>query len=278
MLISLPSTRVDPLDATRSTPVPPLGTDASRFDEIAGMSGVKQRLGSIALSPTAAAWSGLAGAVRPGGILLHGPAGPAVPSLVRALAGELGVPFVVLDLAEWCDLDLGQAGIGILHVTGLDEVVDSGSDAVARLTRALDRQHRDGDPFRPLVVATSSAPWELDTALFDTGRLDRLVFVPPPDWNARHAQLSERGRALGLDLSVRLDELTAATAGWTGADLDRLVVRIAGGDVGGLLDVVAEVGSTASMWMERARVMVNFWHDRGMVDDLVGYLRRIGAA
>jgi len=270
---------VDSLDTPLPSTARPAESAARRFDGIAGLAGVKQRLGSIALAPTAAAWAGLEGVTRPGGILLHGPAGPAIESLAAALAGELAVPLDQVDLGSW-DGTVPGDGVGVVLLTGLDEFLAAGRSTTRRLAEALDSLRDRGDRTRPLVVTTSNAPWDIPVELFDGGRLDRLVFVPPPDWSARHGQINDLGHAAGIDLSVRLDELTAATAGWTGDDLARLVRRIVevGGTGTGLLDVVAEVGSTAAGWMEHARVMVNFWRDRGMVDDLVGYLRRIGAA
>jgi len=73
------------------------------------------------------------------------------------------------------------------------------------------------------VLAATNRPDALDAALRRPGRFDREVLVPLPNRAERRAILAShsRGKAPGPD--VDLDQIAAATPGFSGADLANLV-------------------------------------------------------
>ena len=75
-----------------------------------------------------------------------------------------------------------------------------------------------------LVLAATNAPWDVDDALKRPGRFDRVVFVPPPDPEARLRILSLalEGRPVG---DVDLGAVVERTPLFSGADLHALVER-----------------------------------------------------
>lgn len=72
-----------------------------------------------------------------------------------------------------------------------------------------------------IVIAATNRPDLLDDALLRPGRFDQIIYVPPPDEEARLSILRICTSKTPLD-GVCLKELGAATAGFTGADLQNL--------------------------------------------------------
>jgi cell division protease FtsH len=74
-----------------------------------------------------------------------------------------------------------------------------------------------------IVIAATNQPDVLDKALLRPGRFDRRVVVNLPDKNGREAILKVHTRNVPLAKDASLDELAAATSGFSGADLRNLV-------------------------------------------------------
>jgi len=73
-----------------------------------------------------------------------------------------------------------------------------------------------------MVLATSNKPWDLDEAM--RRRLERRIYVPLPDEASRAEMLQIHLKGVTLAADVDAAELAAATAGYSGADL-QLVCR-----------------------------------------------------
>ncbi|XP_029354320.1 ATPase family gene 2 protein homolog B [Echeneis naucrates] len=73
-----------------------------------------------------------------------------------------------------------------------------------------------------MVVAATNRPDCLDNALLRPGRLDHIIYVPPPDQQARLAVLRVCTKSMPVDVDVCLDELAAKTELYSGADLENL--------------------------------------------------------
>jgi len=74
-----------------------------------------------------------------------------------------------------------------------------------------------------VVVAATNRPDLIDPALLRPGRFDKLVYVPPPDFEARLEILKIHTKYLPLAPDVDLYELAKATENYSGADLEALV-------------------------------------------------------
>ncbi|SMB96370.1 ATPase family associated with various cellular activities (AAA) [Thermanaeromonas toyohensis ToBE] len=187
------------------------------------------------------------GLAPPGGILLYGPPGTGKTSFARACAEALGCTFYVVNASAVVGSLVGQTERAISYlfqharanrpaVIFWDEI-----DAVARkrdsanLNRPSDLvlnvllSEMDGFQSKGekgvLVIGATNRIDVLDPAILRPGRFDHKVEVGLPDARAR-VQLLEfflRGRkTAGIDGSV-LEELAAATEGWSPADLKALV-------------------------------------------------------
>jgi SpoVK/Ycf46/Vps4 family AAA+-type ATPase len=70
-----------------------------------------------------------------------------------------------------------------------------------------------------LLLAATNRPGALDPALLRPGRLDVLLYVPPPDAAGRRAVLRLHTRDMPLADDVDLDALADSCEGFTGAEL-----------------------------------------------------------
>ncbi|XP_070691998.1 ATPase family gene 2 protein homolog B isoform X1 [Pempheris klunzingeri] len=73
-----------------------------------------------------------------------------------------------------------------------------------------------------MVVAATNRPDCLDSALLRPGRLDHIIYVPPPDQQTRLCILKVRTGSMPLDADVCLEELAAKSELYSGADLENL--------------------------------------------------------
>uniref|UniRef100_A0A3Q2YJM7 AFG2 AAA ATPase homolog B n=1 Tax=Hippocampus comes TaxID=109280 RepID=A0A3Q2YJM7_HIPCM len=73
-----------------------------------------------------------------------------------------------------------------------------------------------------MVVAATNRPDCLDSALLRPGRLDHILYVPPPDQQARLAILKVCTKSMPVAPDVCLEELVAGTDLYSGADLENL--------------------------------------------------------
>jgi len=75
------------------------------------------------------------------------------------------------------------------------------------------------EPLRNVVVlGATNRPDLIDPALLRPGRLERLVFVEPPDPEARREILRTAGKAIPLAADVDLDALAGGLDGYSAAD------------------------------------------------------------
>ena len=137
-----------------------------------------------------------------------------------------------------------------------------------------------------LVVAATNVPWMIDTAFRRPGRFDRVLFVPPPDREARlyilRRLLLDQPAAPGLDM----ERYAAATSGYSGADLLNLVetaIDLAiddslAGDAATPLArkhfdaALAEVKPTTAEWLATARNYAKYANEGGQYDEVLTFL------
>lgn len=73
-----------------------------------------------------------------------------------------------------------------------------------------------------LIVAATNRPDAIDEALLRPGRIDRIIYVPPPDVEARLQILRVHTRVSPLAEDVDLEEFALNTELFSGADLENL--------------------------------------------------------
>ncbi|WP_140921569.1 AAA family ATPase, partial [Mycobacterium tuberculosis] len=209
------------------------------LDDVGDMAAAKQALTEAVLWPLQHPDTfARLGVEPPRGVLLYGPPGCGKTFVVRALAstGQLSVHAV--KGSELMDKWVGSSEKAVRELfrrardsapslVFLDELdalaprrgqsFDSGvSDrVVAALLTELDGI----DPLRDVVMlGATNRPDLIDPALLRPGRLERLVFVEPPDAAARREILRTAGKSIPLSSDVDLDEVAAGLDGYSAAD------------------------------------------------------------
>jgi transitional endoplasmic reticulum ATPase len=209
------------------------------LDDVGDMAEAKQALTEAVLWPLQHPDTfARLGVDPPRGVLLYGPPGCGKTFVVRALAstGQLSVHTV--KGSELMDKWVGSSEKAVRELfrrardsapslVFLDEVdalaprrgqsFDSG--VTDRVVAALLTELDGIDPLRDVVVlGATNRPDLIDPALLRPGRLERLVFVEPPDAAARCEILRTAGKSIPLSADVNLDELASALDGYSAAD------------------------------------------------------------
>ena len=174
----------------------------------------------------------------PRGVLLYGPPGCGKTFVVRALASSGRLSVHAVKGAELMDKWVGSSEKAVRDLfrrardsapslVFLDEIdalaprrgqsFDSG--VTDRVVAALLTELDGIEPLRNVVVlGATNRPDLIDPALLRPGRLEKLVFVEPPDADARRDILRSSSKSIPLSDDVDLDKLAEELDGYSAAD------------------------------------------------------------
>ncbi|MCK4711750.1 MAG: ATP-dependent zinc metalloprotease FtsH [Marinosulfonomonas sp.] len=215
------------------------------FDDVAGQDAAKREVSELVEFLRDPDRFQKVGAQVPHGVLLMGPPGTGKTLLARALAGEADVPFFSTSGSEFIEVFVGvgagrvrrmfeaarKAAPAIIFIDELDSIgrtrgtgLGGGHD---EREQTLNQILAELDGFAPreavVVLAATNRPDVLDPALLRPGRFDRHVTLSLPDKLARRAILDIHAKGLPLGVAVDLNQVAAATPGFSGADLKNLL-------------------------------------------------------
>ena len=182
----------------------------------------------------------------PRGVLLYGPPGTGKTLLAKAVATESESNFIAVKgpevLSKWVGESekairkifrrARQAAPCIVFFDEIDSIAprrglgfgDSGvtERIVNQLLTEMDGMQRTKDV---VVIGATNRPDILDPALLRPGRFDRIIYVPPPDEEARYEIFKIHTRNMPLAEDVDLKELARRTENYTGADIEAIVIE-----------------------------------------------------
>ncbi|TFY52970.1 hypothetical protein EVG20_g10323, partial [Dentipellis fragilis] len=215
-----------------------------RFAEIGGLASTIARLRECVEWPLVhSATLARLGVRAPRGILLCGPPGCSKTVLVRAAATESGVNFVAVRGPELLNKYVGEseravreifrkaraAAPSIIFFDEIDALATSrsqhGTDGGSHegvLTSLLTEMDGVDELNGVTVIGATNRPDAIDSALMRPGRLDRIIYVGPPDHAGRVEILKIRTRKMSIDPQIDLDEIAILTAGCSGAEISAL--------------------------------------------------------
>ncbi|OBK32854.1 ATPase [Mycobacterium sp. 1245111.1] len=208
------------------------------LDDVGDMAETKQALTEAVLWPLQHPDTfARLGVQPPRGVLLYGPPGCGKTFVVRALASTGRLSVHAVKGSELMDKWVGSSEKAVRELFGrardsapslvfLDEVdalaprrgqsFDSG--VTDRVVAALLTELDGIEPMRDVVVVgATNRPDLIDPGLLRPGRLEKLVFVEPPDAHARADILRAAGKSIPLH-DVDLDALAADLDGYSAAD------------------------------------------------------------
>ncbi len=216
-----------------------------RWDDIGGLAGVKQELREAVEWPLRHPKVFEEMGIRPPkGILLFGPPGTGKTLLAKAAATESGANFIAVRgpeiLSKWVGESekavrkiferARQVAPAIVFFDEIDAIAPARGfrhDTSGVTDRIVNQLLTEMDGIVPLqnvvVIAATNRPDIIDPALLRPGRFDRLIYVPPPDKEARKQIFEIHTRKVPLADDVDLDRLAEMTEGYTGADIEAVV-------------------------------------------------------
>jgi transitional endoplasmic reticulum ATPase len=215
--------------------------------DVGGLADVKQTLTEAVIWPIVYpdTFSRL-GVAPTRGVLLYGPPGCGKTFIVKALAHDGRANILSVKGAELMSKWVGESEAGVRQLFAkargaapslifLDEidalapVRGGGEDQVGdRVVAALLTEMDGIDVLKGVVVVgATNRPDMVDPALLRPGRLERLLFVPPPDEAARAEIFKSAAAHTPLDQAVDLAALAKRTEGYSGADCAAVVRQAA---------------------------------------------------
>ncbi|MEV6297895.1 AAA family ATPase [Actinoplanes sp. NPDC051861] len=268
------------LDVVRPTSMAEstLEVAAVTLDDVGDMVEVKQVLTESVLWPlTYPDTFARLGVSPPRGVLLYGPPGCGKTYLVKAIAGTGKANVLSVKGAELLSKWVGDSERAVRELfrrareaaptlVFLDEVdalaptrgqaTDGGTTdrVVAALLTELDGVE---DLRNVVVIGATNRPDLIDPALLRPGRLERLVYVPPPDADARAAILRASSRAVPLDDTVDLVKLGAELEGFSAADCSALIRESALAAMRDSLEATTVTAANVATARERVRASLD---------------------
>ncbi|WP_239679275.1 AAA family ATPase [Natronosporangium hydrolyticum] len=221
-----------------------LELDQITLDEVGDLAEVKEALTETVLWPlTYPDTFARLGVQPPRGVLLYGPPGCGKTFLVKAIAGTGKANVLSVKGAELLTKWVGESERAVRELfrrareaaptlVFLDEVdalapvrgQASDGGTTDRVVAALLTELDGVEALRNVVViGATNRPDLVDPALLRPGRLERLVYVPPPDAEARTEILRAASRDVPLADDVDLADLADQLDGFSAADCAALI-------------------------------------------------------
>jgi len=175
----------------------------------------------------------------PKGIMLYGPPGTGKTLIAKAVATESEVNFISVKGPELLSKWVGESERGVREVfrkarqaapcivffDEIDSIVpprgrDLGSNVTERVVSQILTELDGLESLKDVVViAATNRPDMVDPALMRPGRIDRILYIPNPDKDARESILAIHTRGMPLAEEVDMDKLAEQMENYSGADI-----------------------------------------------------------
>lgn len=182
------------------------------------------------------------GVTIPNGMLLYGPPGCGKTFISQRFAEEVGFNFVELKPSDIKSKyinateeniskifkDAIDKAPSIIFIDEIDAVVPSreGNDLNQMNASAVNEflaQMSNCSEKGVFIIAASNRPEKIDSAMLRTGRLDKVVYLPPPDDAARKAMFELYLKNRPIDIGLNYSVLAHLTDGFVSSDIKFIV-------------------------------------------------------
>tara|TARA_R110002051_G_scaffold131151_1_gene205022 strand:+ start:24619 stop:26397 length:1779 start_codon:yes stop_codon:yes gene_type:complete len=178
------------------------------------------------------------GLTIPNGMLLYGPPGCGKTFFAERMAEEIGFNFYQIKPSDIQSKFVNQSqeniknlfdearedAPSIIFIDELDAVVPNRDNSsvnhmnTSAVNEFLAQMNNCGDD-GVFIIGATNRPNSIDPAILRAGRLDKVIYLPPPDFEARaimfELYLDKRPRELGLDYNI----LAKATENYVSSDI-----------------------------------------------------------
>lgn len=183
----------------------------------------------------------------PNGILLFGPPGCGKTFIVKKLAEELGYNFIEMNpssvATSYVHGAVGNIGkvfemarlqapsiVFIDEIEGLvpkREELSSSADIKKEEINEFLLQLNNAGSSKILVVGATNRPHMIDTAILRSGRMDKRIFVGPPDLEARRDLFKICLSGRPYDKKIDFEKLAKMSENYVGSDIELIVTEAA---------------------------------------------------
>jgi ATP-dependent 26S proteasome regulatory subunit len=241
-----------------------------------------------------------------GGILLYGPPGCGKTYIAKATAGQVQAKFINVRLEDILDMWIGNSEknlhqifeiarqhtpcvlfideIDALGASRNDMKQSSGRHLINQFLQELDGIGNNNDGI--LVLGATNAPWHVDPAFRRPGRFDRIIFVPPPDDEAKAAILEIKLRNRPVE-AIDVRQLVKKLENYSGADIEVVIdiaveEKIEKSFIHGipekittrdLINALKKHKASTQEWFSTARNYALYANDSGLYNDVLAYLK-----
>jgi len=242
-----------------------------------------------------------------GGILLYGPPGCGKTFIAKATSGEINANFYPVHITDILDPYFGGSERNlhqifetarankpsVMFFDEIDTIGYSRSKSNSDLMRPLvdsmltEMESVNTSTDKLLIIGATNMPWDVDSALKRPGRFDKLVFVPPPDKEARKVifQLKLLGKPVEENLDISL--LADKTHLYSGADIEN-VIEVATEHVlneimvsnqersikmDDLLLAIKQTNPSTLEWINTIKNYIKYANQSGLYSDVAMYIK-----
>ncbi|MHB0754204.1 AAA family ATPase [Polaribacter sp. M15] len=278
-----------------------------QFKDIGGMDKVKEEIALKIIKPLQHPELYKAyGKKIGGGILLYGPPGCGKTHIARATAGEINANFINVSINDILDMWIGNSEKNLNEIFELarrntpcviffDEIdalganrndvsKTSGRSVINQFLSELDGLSSDNDGV--LILGATNTPWHLDPAFRRPGRFDRIIFVSPPDMEARKAIFSIKLNGKPTDI-VDTSDIAKKSDQFSGADINAVIdvaieQKLSESFKDGIpkplqskdiLKAIKKVKPSTKEWFNSAKNYALYANDSGLYDEVLTYLK-----
>lgn len=208
------------------------------FEDIGGLDSVKEEMKKAIIYPfTHKKLYEYYNQKPGGGVLLYGPPGCGKTMIAKAAATECDADFINVETSTIMSKWVGESEKSIKQIFEVarecsraivffdefdavagrrGEIEDYAKRIVNELLQQMDGMDKNDNI---LVLAATNEPWAIDPALRRPGRFKKLLFIPPPDLEARKAIFNIYLQKLPLESNVDAGPLSNKTNMYSGADI-----------------------------------------------------------
>lgn len=277
------------------------------FNDVGGMANVKKEIELKIIKPLLhpelyKAYGKKVG----GGILLYGPPGCGKTYIAKATAGQVNARFISVGLNDILDMWIGNSEknlhqifevarqntpcvlffdeIDALGASRSDMKQSSGRHLINQFLQELDGINENNEGI--LILGATNTPWHLDQAFRRPGRFDRILFIPPPDDDAKESILKLKLKNKPTE-TIDYNLLSKRIQHFSGADIEALIdiaveEKLESSFEDGipkpittkdLLNAIKKHKASTQEWFATAKNFALFANDMGLYDDILSYLK-----